>query len=72
MPDVGMVAAADAMLAKEYGVTEDDIVSYRQENGLEWRDDGSGNNANLIPQNISRAFEEGRGRTIESQRLWRH
>lgn len=60
IPDVGIVAAADAMLAKKYGVSEDDIVSYRQENGLEWRDDGSGNNANLIPKNISRAFEEGR------------
>lgn len=60
IPDVGIVAAADAVLAKKYGVSKDDIVSYRQENGLEWRDDGSGNNANLIPQNISRAFEEGR------------
>lgn len=65
MSDVGMVAAADAMLAKEYGVTEDDIVSYRQENGLEWRDDGSGNNANLIPQNISQAFDEGREKKQE-------
>lgn len=63
--DIGMVAAADAMLAKEYGVTEDDIVSYRQENGLEWRDDGSGNNANLIPQNISQAFDEGREKQQE-------
>lgn len=65
MPDVGMVAAADAMLAKQYGVFGNDIVSYRRENGLEWRDDGSGNNANLIPQNISQAFKEGREKKQE-------
>lgn len=55
IPDADMVVEADAMLAKKYGVTEADIVSYREENGLEWRDDGNGVKY-LIPESISKAY----------------
>lgn len=60
MAGVGMVAAADAMLAKKLGITGEEVVSYRNENGLEWRDDGSGQKANLIPKSISNEYSEGK------------
>lgn len=60
MAGVGMVAAADAMLAKKFGTTGEEIANYRNENGLEWRDDGTGQNANLIPKSISNEYSDGK------------
>lgn len=60
MAGVGMVAAADAMLAKKFGTTGEEIANYRNENGLEWRDDGTGQNANLIPKSISNEYDDGK------------
>lgn len=60
MAGVGMVAAADAMLAKKFGTTGEEIANYRNENGLEWRDDGTGQNANLIPRSISNEYDDGK------------
>lgn len=65
MAGVGMVAAADAMLAKKFGITGKEIADYRNENVLEWRDDGSGQNANLIPQSISNEYADGKSETSE-------
>lgn len=59
MEGVGMTAAADAMLAKKYGMTGEEIAAYRNENGLEWRDDGTGQNANLIPKSIGEEYNDG-------------
>ena len=55
----GMVAAADAMLAKRLGTTGKEIAGYRKENGLEWRADGSGKYADLIPGSVSREYGGG-------------
>lgn len=60
MEGVGMVATADAMLAKSYMTTAEEIAAYRKENGLEWRDDGTGQNAYLIPKSISDEYSDGK------------
>ncbi|MBR4027687.1 MAG: hypothetical protein IKJ01_09110 [Lachnospiraceae bacterium] len=56
MPNVGIVASGDAILAKKMGMTGREVVQYRQENGLVWRADESGKNANLIPESIHKAY----------------
>ena len=53
------MVAADAMLAKRYGITADEIAEYRKENGLEWRNDGTGTGY-LVPGAISKEYSEGR------------
>lgn len=65
MAGVGMVAAADAILAKKFGTTGEEIANYRNENGLEWRDDGTGQNANLIPKSISNEYNDGKMNVTE-------
>lgn len=48
-----MIAEADAILAKRWGITGEEMADYRKGNGLEWRADADGQNAYLIPESIS-------------------
>lgn len=48
-----MIAEADARLAKQWGITGEEMADYRKENGLVWRADADGQNAYLIPESIS-------------------
>lgn len=57
---VGVIALADAMLAKKLGITAEEAAQYRKDNNLEWRADGTGEQANLIPQGISEEYSEGK------------
>lgn len=61
---VATMLAADAMLAKRYGITAEEIAEYRKENGLEWRDDGTGTGY-LVPKAISEEYNEGKTTEIE-------
>ncbi len=72
------MVAADAMLAKRYGIAANEIAEYRKENGLEWRNDGSGTEY-LVPIAISEEYNEGRAEEIQPSApdaltayLWAH
>ncbi len=55
----GSTASADKNLALLYGISFDEVIKLRKENGLVWRNDTSGNRKYLVARCISQDFTEG-------------